>query len=195
MPTGVAFLSSLLLVVALLVGADRGQVEEETLGTPAPTVKATVRRSSDRLPAGCALEETVRFLTAFLDAFNRGDLTALAAFFPDEGVYPHSDQRGFQWYSVTDQDGHFVTYDPAELPAYFAARHDQHERLHLLELEVATGWHSGVAIVYRLSRVADDLPPHEVIGKGAIYCDDHTIFVWSMAQDLLLPSARATHRP
>ena len=52
-----------------------------------------------------ALEETVDLLTTFLDAFNRGDVTALPRYFPKEGVYPYSDMRGFQWYSVTDQTG------------------------------------------------------------------------------------------
>ena len=185
MPGRLAFLTSLLLVVTPLPGVDRSQAQEDMLATPTPTVEAYQRTRSDRLPPGCSLDETVQFLTDFLDAFNRGDATALPRFFPEEGVYPYADKRGFQWYSVTDQSGHFVTYDPAELPAWFAARHEQHERLHLLELEVAASVQFPyVSIVYRLRREADDLPPHEVIGKGAVYCDDHTIFVWSMAQEL-----------
>ena len=78
-----------------------------------------------------------------------------------------------------------MTYDPAALPAYFASRHEQYERLRLLELEVAASVQLPyVSIVFRLSREADDLPPHEAAGKGAVYCDDHTILVWSMGQIL-----------
>jgi hypothetical protein len=192
MPSRLFLAPSLLLVMALFTGTDRGLTQEVTPGTPTPTVQASLRRSSDHLPAGCALDETVQFLTDFLDAFNRGDVAALPRFFPTEGVYPYADQRGFQWYSVTDQNGHFVTYDPANLPAYLVDRHEQHERLQLLELEVAASWHPGVDIVFRLSRKADDLPSHEANGKGAIYCDDHTIFVWSMAQDVPDPALLAT---
>jgi len=189
MPTRLVLLTSLLLVV-LFVAADRGHTQEETSAKPTPTVQASVRNSSP-LPEGCALDETVRLLTDFLDAFNRGDAAALPRFFPKEGVYPYSDQRGFQWYSVTDQNGHFVTYDPAELPVYFATRHEEHEYLQLLELEVAASEEPCVSIVYRLGREADDLPSHEVRGKGAIDCDDHTIFVWSMAQPIRDPALRA----
>jgi hypothetical protein len=185
------FLAPLLVVAALFVEPDHVQTQEGTPRTVKPTLQASVRNAGP-LPAGCESEEVVAFLTAFLDAFNRGDAAALPGFFPEEGAYPYTDKRGFQWYSVTDLEGHFVIYDPAELAAYFASRHEQHERLQLLELEVGAGPHPSVGIVFRLSREADDLPLREMVGKGAIYCDDLTIFVWSMAQDVPDPSLRAT---
>jgi hypothetical protein len=176
----VAFLT---LILSLALVVDRGLAQDVQSEPGKPTVQASVRNSGP-LPVGCTLEETIGTLTTFLQAFNRGDAAELAGFFPSAVAYPHTDRRGFQWYSVTDENGHFVTYDPAELPAYFAARHQRHEALHLLELEVAASWHPGVDLAFRLSRQADDLQLHEMVGKGAMYCDDQTIFVWSMAQDL-----------
>lgn len=179
-----ALVSVLFLVaLGLHLATENGHGQEGRPISGSPVVQASVR-NKDRLPAGCALEETVQFLTGFLDAFNRGDADDLVRVFPTEVAYPNVDERGFQWYSVTDQSGNYVTYDPAELPAYFAGRHKQHERLQLLALEVAASWHPGVDLVFRVSRVADDLPLHEMNGKGAMSCDDHTIFAWSMAQDM-----------
>jgi len=41
-------------------------------------------------------------------------------------------------------------------------------------------WTGGVGIGFTLTRQADDLPEHTVIGKGEIDCEQGTIFVWSM---------------
>lgn len=183
-----------LAVLGLLAGGSGNPGAAET-GTPIATPNVEVRSGSGALPKGCGVDEVARTVTDFLDAFNRGDAAALAGFFPTAAAYPDTTRPGFQWYSVTDQNRHFVTYDPDGLPAYFAARHEQRERLTLLRLEIAASWHPGVDVVYRLDRQADDLPPHEMIGKGAIECPDKTIFVWSMAQaDLEDPPRRATPR-
>jgi len=183
---------SLLLALAAAVGA----AGAERLGTPVADPVVTVRPGGGGLPAACDLTVVSRIVTDFLAAFNRGDMNALISTFPTVAAYPYADQPGFQWYSVTDLNGHFVTYDPAELPAYFAARHRHHEHLALLRLEVAASWHPGVDIVYRLTREADDLPPHEMSGKGAVDCAEETIFVWSMAQaDSAVTARRATPEP
>jgi hypothetical protein len=174
--------------LSLLLAVDRGLGEVGPLIPGTPTVQTSVRNNTP-LPGGCALEEVVTFLTGFLDAFNRGDKAALARFFPTVAAYPYADKPGFQWYSVTDLRGHFVTYDPAALPAYFAARHQQHEQLQLLELEVAGSWQPRVDIVFHLRQQADDVPPRTMIGKGAIDCDERTIFVWSMAQHMAVTQA------
>lgn len=195
MPIRLVAMLLVLVILALLADIDYGQSGRVFLASSTPTVQASIRSGSDPLPAGCGLDEIVRLLSEFLHAFNHGDAPALPSFFPRVAAYPDTTLAGFQWYSVTDQNGHFVTHDPAELPAYFAARHDRQEQLQLLGLELATGWHAGVDIAFRLSRTASDLPPHEAVGKGAIDCDEHTIFVWSMAQDMPVISDRATPQP
>jgi hypothetical protein len=124
-------------------------------------------------------------VTDFLAAFNHGNQATLASFFPDKVAYPDTTKHGFQWYSVTDGSRNFVTYDPADLPAYFASRHAQHEQLRLRRLTVTAGPPSAgfarLDLTFRLDRQADDLPHSEATGKGAIDCADMNIFVWSLA--------------
>lgn len=162
-------------------------------GTPIAEVR--LRTSSTRLPAGCSLTEVASLVTAFLDAFNRGDTTELATFFPTEVAYPDTTKPSFQWYSVTDEQGHFVAYDPADLPAYFAGRHAKGEQMRLLRLEVAESRHSGVDIVYDIERQAEDVASHVAGGKGAIMCPERTIFVWSMGNAAVLSAFSATPPP
>jgi hypothetical protein len=172
----------LAITLGLLGHVDEADGLTAPIGTPTPTPEVSVRRGSGPLPPDCTADETAAIVTGFLDAFNRGDASDVRRFFPEVVAFPDTTKPGFQWYSVTDERGHFVTYDPAALPAYFAERYEQGEHLRLLRLEVSASWHPGVDIVYRLDRQADDLSPHEVAGKGAIDCADRTIFVWSMAQ-------------
>ena len=92
-------------------------------------------------------EEIAKIVTGFLDAFNQGDREALARFFGEN----------FQMYTVGEhnrQTGQFrhdvymveqvISYDEVvrrprrevinQLLDYFAARHEQHEQMHLLEI-------------------------------------------------------------
>lgn len=151
-----------------------------------PTIKA---RNAHPFPAGCdSAEGVARLVTDFFDTFNRGDQDHLPRFFPEQAgrAGQAGDRHSFQWYSVTEgnpQHGgrHFVAYNRPTLLAYLAARQQHHERLQLLALDASGGsWHGGVDIGYTLSRQADDLPERMVTGKGAINCDNQTIFVWSM---------------
>ena len=184
-------LLGVLVVVALSGGTAIGSAKDVPAGAATPTVNASVQRGSYLRNTGCSLSRALQVIQEFLDAFNRGEVAELPGFFPTEGVYPYSDKRGFQWYSVTDVEGHHVIFDPAELPAYFVARHKQHERRQLLELEVNGGDGKIVGLIFRLQRSADDRSPREMMGKGAFYCDDETIFVWSMGHDMPVPESGA----
>lgn len=142
---------------------------------------------------GCSTEEVARLVTSFVGAFNRGDQTALRAYFPDTdtgtaGQSPHI----FQWYSVTDGPlRHFVADNRQDLFSYFAQRHEQREHLQLRMIRVGEDRARGLAhISYVLTRRADDLAPElggpERIAqsKGAIHCAARRIVVWSMAMSL-----------
>jgi ketosteroid isomerase-like protein len=113
----------------------------------------------------------------FIDAFDRGDLAQL-----DQLV---SDQL-FSWYS-TDAPGqrfNAEAKDRSTLIAYFAARHQQHERLALNSLDVTFTNDRAGGFVFSLTRSADDgLPPTRYGGKGEVQCAIRPISVgvWSMA--------------
>lgn len=157
---------------------------------PAAVPQVVVTRDNERSPTGCSPREVAEVLLRFFDAFNRGDQQGLTRFFDPE----------FEWYSVTaassgnDRGSHFVTANRDALLAYFARRHEQHERLRLRALRVSgASWHGGVDFNYVLWRDAEDLAPElggaERIaeGKGAIGCPGQKIFVWSMAMNHIAP--------
>lgn len=183
-PSVMSLLALVSLSLVLSVGS--GPASKGQLSTSTPVGQPSVRVFAP-LAKACDPDEVVAFLNGFLDAFNRGDVTALSEMYPTNGVYPYSDKHGFQWYSVTDESGHFVTFDPSELPSYFASRLRQHEQLRIVELAVGSaGFESGylrpaVSLQVHLLREADDLPPALMVGKGGAYCDPYQIFVWSMA--------------
>lgn len=142
-------------------------------------------------PPHCNAEAVTGLITRFFDAFNRGDQTALARFFPAQaaGAMSNGQRTQFQWYSVTEGNpqaggNNFTARNLDELLAYFARRHGQHERLELRSLQInGRGWHGGIDFQYALTRAANDLPARVVEGKGSINCDDQTIFVWSMGNN------------
>ena len=170
---------ALLLVVAPIRAADAADAGRVADGaTPEADVRA--RAGSGPLPVGCAPNEVADLVVRFLDAVSRGDLAGIAAFCPEEPGPGAAADPGFQWYSVTDASAHFVAYDPADLPAHFAARAARHERFRLVEIEVASGWHGGVDVAFDLVREAEDFPRREVGGKGAIACERQEIIVWSL---------------
>jgi hypothetical protein len=185
---GDASLTFVVLVVKVGEGPDQRPAATPEAAT-APRPQVTVREGSGPLPDGCTPEDVADLKMGFLDAFNRGDQAALTAFFPAEAKPPGAVEPGeFHWFSAPG----FVAYSRDQLLPYFAERHAQHERLQLLQLEVSTSWHLGVDIVYDIARQADDIPAHVAGGKGAIDCEERTIFVWSMGDHENLPNAQAT---
>ncbi len=140
----------------------------------------------------------------FFDAFNRGDQAQLAKVVlasKDRNIHPS------RWYSVTESDpqnggNHFVAYDTDKLLRYFAQRHQQHERLSLLMVEVAYRGNGVVDFVYALKRQTDDIEPgpeglvRNIHGKGAIDCGEQKIRTWSMAMSALDdPDSRTVYWP
>ena len=170
---------NILSLTALVLSGCGSQAQREVI----------VTRDDSTLPSGCGPREVAQLIMRFFDAFNNGDQEQLDRFFGFES--------GFQWYSVTEGDPskggrHFVAYNPEDLLAYFAERHQQHERLRLITVDVAgPSWHGGVDIAYFLTRRADDLEPglegseRIVHGKGAINCEKQQIFVWSMGMPMV----------
>ena len=77
----------------------------------------------------CSTNDVRRVVGRFIDAFNRGDLAQLDLLVSDQL---------FAWYS-TDAPGqrfNAEAKDRSTLLAYFAARHQQHEHLELISLDV-----------------------------------------------------------
>jgi len=156
-----------------------------------PTRSASTPSGTPATPgAGCDDAAVTALVARFLDAYNAGDPARLLAFFPAQaatrGVMVPGEERYFQRYwdvrkpTLRDEDG-FAAYTRDELPPYWAQRHAQHERLQLRQLEDGgRDWTGGVGIGFTLTRQADDLSAHTVIGKGEIDCARGTIFVWSM---------------
>lgn len=186
---------------------------------PATTVASTVaspavitpRGTAGPPPAACDPEEVAQIVLDFLAAFNEGDQARLSGFFPQQG----SDEAGvardpanpnqFQWYTVTEAIAsatatphtvgrHFEVRNRADLLAYFARRHAQHERMQLRILGVGQLAGSGpdvVNVIYVLRREADDLPlglggaDHIADGKAAVNCRRRQITVWSMGMNFI----------
>ncbi len=155
-------------------------------GRPTTTPSATPATAD----AGCDNAAVTALVARFLDAYNAGDQARLLAFFPvraaTRGHLVPGEERFFQWYVDTrkptrrDEDG-FKAYTRDDLPPYWAQRHVQHDRLQLRQLEYGgRDWTGGVGIGFTLTRQADDLPTHTVIGKGEVDCEQGTIFVWGM---------------
>ena len=133
-------------------------------------------------PPDCNLRDVVGLVSTFIGAFNKGDSPVLRDVFADE--------RGFEWYSVTEGDPdhggrHFVTYDKSGLAKYFAERHLHHESLRLLMMDVAHSAYTA-STAFTLARTADDLTALGIrndvaVGKAEIRClKKPELFVWSM---------------
>jgi ketosteroid isomerase-like protein len=142
------------------------------------------------LLASCGTPDTRSFSTAttctadivhaivpqFIDAFNRGDLTAVDQLFSD---------TVFSWYSTDAPGPRFgaAAKDRSTLIPYFAARHRAHERLELTSLNITDAGGTNADFTFVLTRSADDLAATRYSGKGGIQCRvmPASIFVWSMA--------------
>jgi hypothetical protein len=133
--------------------------------------------------AGCNAETVNQVITDFLDAFNNGDRDRALRFIA-AGRDGHllQDPDRFHWYGMGtagDPTGHIRTDDRADLVAYFAQRHAQHERLQLLgvtgQIDPAS---PSAALVIQVIRQADDLPTRTTTGKVGINCARRTIYLW-----------------
>jgi len=151
---------------------------------PPPPLQLRVRAGSP-LPEGCSPGAAAGIVAGFVAAFNRGDQAALARFFPAErtGFEPVGPGK-FGWFAVTGAPGSFnpgfMARSREELLPYLTERHARHERLELLQLEVAGSWHGGVGMVFDVRRRADDIPTHTAGGKGTLDCEAGTIIVWNL---------------
>ena len=146
------------------------------------TQHVRVTRDGHGVPNSCTPQEVGELVVDFFAAINEGAVEASRFFAP-----------GMEWYSVTEWSRdtgkrHFVSngYDPKKLESYFQRRAEQHERVHLLEIDVAYEPARNIGhVAYALERTADDFPDSDpiVIGKGAIDCDTGRIAVWTMSHD------------
>jgi hypothetical protein len=139
----------------------------------------------------CTTSDIRQVAEHFIDAFNRGDLAQL-----DQLVY----QR-FSTYA-TNAPGERLNaqaHDRDNLMAYFAARHEHHEHMELISLDVTYTSSADAGFWFRVRRSADDgLPPTRYTGKGGVQCATRPISltVWAMGPDPwspieLLPVAAA----
>lgn len=166
---------------------------QDAMATPTERPATPVPSAAEFEP-GCDEEDIVPIMVSFLDAFNRRDQAALARLLPDDAhprnlarPDPGGDQRVF--YSFHMQGT--VIFDLDELLAYFEERHAVGERLTLQDMTVGSiyrDWRWNLPEIadfgIQLIRVADDLEPHTVIGKGAINCVTGSIVMWSTLGDV-----------
>src|SRR3984893_18012356 len=128
--------------------------------------------------SACSTNDVRQVVGRFIEAFNRGDLAQLNQLVSDQL---------FSWYS-TDAPGQRFNEeakDRGTLIAYFAARHQQHERLTLNSLDVGFTNDRKGGFAFSVTRSADDgLPPTRYGGKGEVQCATKPISlaVWSMAR-------------
>lgn len=165
-----------------------------------------VTRDHGTLPARCAVRRSALRVAAFIEAFNRGDATAL-----DRTI---ADSKHFQWYSVNEQGGlhrrafnatgpSSAVYDTAprdDRPAllrYLASRSKAGERMHLVQVMVSRvrprQWLPSIGddvagVQFEVTLDSPDLasfpgPNRLAAGKGGFSCSDGRLLVWSMGLD------------
>ena len=177
----------MLLLAAVVAAASCSAAPEERATTasaptesPVGVQEVRVTRDTARGPAACHPREVGELVVGFFAAVNHERTHGVADFFT----------RGLGWYSVTEWSPrtgkrHFVAYEPSKLERYFERRARRHERLHLLEIEVAYERAGNLGhVAYVVARAADDLTGFgDAVGKGAIDCATGRIAVWSMGHD------------
>ena len=171
-----------------------------------------VTHKDNVVSALCGPDEIAKIVTDFLDAFNQGDRDALGHFFGENfQMYiagEHDSQQGRRIRHVAymaeesrSLGGTGTVRSPRsevinQLLDYFAARHGQHEQMHLLEIASIDG--SG-EMAYKIQRRADDLdaelwgPDFIARGNGAVNCRNQTIDAWIMTMSTPRPSAPEAH--
>lgn len=140
---------------------------------------AGVASPSTSSPRGCSPSRTSTLVSHFVDAFNRGDRSALNNTIWSGRLY-------FNWYAVTASPGLRVDAESRRrdtLMSYFATRHAADERLVLTTFKL-NGVTAGAYrnFEFRLLRSANDLPGGQVayLGKGASSCATGRLITWTM---------------
>ncbi|HEX5502224.1 MAG TPA: zf-HC2 domain-containing protein [Thermomicrobiales bacterium] len=195
--TGVAYVALLAVAGLLAALVVSGMVHHS--GPPAPGTAGAASGAAvpAAQPADCTEAGIQQLVRRFLNAYNRGDQGHLAAFFPTKSVQyltffdipPGND--AFLKYTVNTRVGPtFGTDDPRELPAYFAQRHQRHERLSLMQLHVQNVPNPSI-VEFFLTRQADDEPEQILYGQGRLNCERQWITSWAVT-DAPTPLAAAT---
>jgi hypothetical protein len=147
------------------------------------------------LPPGCRPWNVAALVTTFLDGINRGNQKQVAELFEiSDRPDPLSGTLGWSWYSfnqgVSGATDEFVAYDEAKILSYLAARHERHERMGLLTIDVGRRFGSGRYVVFaaHVTRGADDLGSGRRVHrfanvKGVIDCERPEINRWVMASE------------
>lgn len=142
------------------------------------TQEVVVSRTSTDGPEACHPENVGQLVVDFLAAVNAGEVGQAVKFFTDD----------LGWYSMTEAHPrfgrrHFVAYKTAKLRNYLHQRVDQGERMYLVSMDVAYEPGNVANVAYGMQRTAADLNDYgpEMVGKGAIDCDEGRISIWSMA--------------
>lgn len=152
-----------------------------------------VTRDRSPNPPSCAPLPVAAIVIEFFAAVNAGDERALGRIFPRES---------FRWYSVEGGPGersvYSSPYDWTTLLPYFEERHEQGERLRLVEIFAPGGAivrevqglpiepTPAADIEFVVERRADDFSDADSTrygGKAGINCRDRAIFYWSMGPD------------
>jgi hypothetical protein len=127
-------------------------------------------------PNPCTAQAAHDVVDHFIDAFNRGDIAQLDQLVSAQQFDAYSTDAPGQRFNAEAQDR-------GTLMAYFTARHQQHEHLALISMDITYTDSRDVGFWFRLTRSADDgLPPTRYNGKGGVQCatTPTSLVVWAM---------------
>jgi hypothetical protein len=159
-PAGVA-------LALITVGFVAGCVTSPGAATASPTVSSPT----------CTETATRQVVDSFIAAFNSGDAAKLDQLFPSFLLY------------ATDAPGVFSSPEPrshSDLMAYFAQRHQVHERLVLESFGFGLSATGNGDFEFEVTRSADDgLAPTPFGGKGSVSCRSvpNTLALWAMGRE------------
>lgn len=175
--TGLAGAALVLTCAAALAGAtvlSLGGADSAPAAVPPSEPEIVVTREGRWLPRACRPRRIATVVTRHFAAAARGNAAGAAERFAPELAPPHG------WYSV----GRDLTMtDRPSLSQYLAGRHEQRERIGVVELVVNSARRGLANIEVKLLRRARDMPTPvgawNVEGKGAVHCRRRRIAVWS----------------
>lgn len=177
------------LAIALVLTAcsDASSLARATDGPPRKDDSGPVASPPAPTPGEWSAQARTTCATALVrtlvEAVNLGDRSALERTFrPGEAEHP------FQWVSMPQPSGHWVSYGAPGAVATLLERQRAGERWELVWLTSGSGpsWHGGVDFSVRLTRTAPDLAASMTgtgIGKGAGSCASGRIYVLSLGTD------------